>query len=227
LQVCGRFVGKSREEYARGVVNYYDALGYGLSEQLTQLAARWVQAAPDRIEQIRLERRTTGIPLDGSIKPWEIFFELRRPHYQRYQDKVEPIVANVEFLVSLPEDAPVGLVTRTPEDRVRALMARFAIPVSRFGALTCKPQKDVSKAQMYEGTASSLEVELDHCAAVEDTETGAADAKRARGAQGQRMGLIIACPTPMTAVQEFGAADLIVHGGLPRLWALDGAFVQT
>jgi beta-phosphoglucomutase-like phosphatase (HAD superfamily) len=223
LQVCGRFVGKSREEYARGVVAYYDALDYRLSELLAQLAANWRQTAPDRIEEIEKERSKTGVPLDTPVEPWEVFFELRRPYYREHQDRVEPIRSNVQFLNGLPEDVLVGLVTRTPEDRVRALMERFAIPVGRFGTLTCRPQKDVSKCRMYEETAGTLELRLDECAAVEDTETGVADAALAGASQGQRMALVIACPTPMTAVQEFGAADLVVHGGLLKLQALAGA----
>ena len=155
-----------------------------------------------------------------------MLFELRRPYYREYQDNVEPILSNVRFLESLPKDIPVGLVTRTPEDRVRALMQRFALPVSRFGVLTCMPQKDVSKTQMYEITASRLRVRLDQCVAVEDTETGVTDAGRAGASQGQRMALVIACPTPMTAAQDFGAADLVVRGGLLRLQALAGVLGQ-
>jgi hypothetical protein len=102
-------------------------------------------------------------------------------------------------------------------------MERFAISISRFRKLACVPQKDVSKAEMYEDTANSLGMTLDQCAAVEDTETGVADAQRAAGEQGQRMGLIIACPTRMTAVQKFGAADLVVHGGLLTLRVLANA----
>ena len=223
LQACGRYVGKSREEYARGVVAYYDALGYRLSARLAEVRADWTAAAPDRIQQIVLERRKTGVPVNAPVEPWEVLFELRRPYYQRYQDNVEPIVDNVQFLTTLPDNVPVGLVTRTPEDRVRALMERFAIPVSRFRKLACVPQKDVSKARMYEDTASALGISLDQCAAVEDTETGVADARRAGAEQGKRVGLIVACPTPMTAVQEFGAADLIVHGGLRKLRTLAAA----
>jgi beta-phosphoglucomutase-like phosphatase (HAD superfamily) len=220
LQVCGRFVGKSREEYARGVVAYYDDLDYRLSELLTRVAITWAESDPDRLQKIGREREKTGVPPDAPPEPWEVFFELRRPYYLRYQDNVDPISGNVQFLTSLPEDVPVGLVTRTPEDRVRALMNRFAIPVGRFGTLTCVPQKDVSKAQMYERTASHLGIELDRCAAVEDTETGVVDARRAGETRGQRMGVIIACPTPITAVQNFGAADLVVRGGLSTLRAL-------
>jgi beta-phosphoglucomutase-like phosphatase (HAD superfamily) len=220
LQVCGRFVGKSREEYARGVVAYYDELDYRLSQSLTRVAGGWAEATPDRLQQIRREREKTGVPPEAPPEPWEVFFELRRPYYQRYQDNVDPISGNVHFLTSLPEDVAVGLVTRTPEDRVRALMERFAIPVGRFGTLTCVPQKEVSKAQMYERTASHLGIELGRCAAVEDTETGVVDARRAGEAHGQRMAVIIACPTPITAVQDFGAADLVVRGGLSTLAVL-------
>lgn len=223
LQTCGRYVGKSREEYARGLVAHYDALGYRLTARLSEAGADWVKAAPDRMEQIGRERRKTGVPLNAPVEPWEVLFELRRPYYQRYQDNVEQIADNVQFLTTLPEAVPVGLVTRTPEDRVRALMERFAIRVSRFRKLACVPQKDVSKARMYEDTANALGISLDQCAAVEDTETGVADAQRAGAAQGQRMGLIIACPTPMTAVQAFGAADLVVHGGLLTLRVLASA----
>jgi beta-phosphoglucomutase-like phosphatase (HAD superfamily) len=223
LQVCGRFVGKSREEYARGVLATYDALDYRLSEQLARLAAHWTQSDPDRLEQIARERKKTGIPLNAPTEPWEILFEIRRPYYQRYEDKVEPIMANVEFLDGLAKDIPVGLVTRTPEDRVRALMERFGIPAGRFGMMTCIPQKDVSKSRMYEDTARSLGIRLEQCAAVEDTETGVAEARKAGAMQGQRMGLIVACPTQMTAVQGFGAADLVVQGGLLKLRALAGA----
>jgi HAD superfamily hydrolase (TIGR01509 family) len=226
LQACGRFVGKSREEYARGVLATYDALKYRLSEQLTRLAARWAQADPDRLEQIARERRKTGIPLDAPIEPWEVLFEIRRPYYQRFEDNVEPIAANVEFLDGLSKNIPVGLVTRTPEDRVRALMERFAIPTGRFGTLTCVPQKETLKARMYEETARKLGVQLEQCAAVEDTETGVAEARRAGAAQGRRIGLVVACPTPMTAVQAFGAADLVVQGGLLKLRALAGVFEQ-
>jgi beta-phosphoglucomutase-like phosphatase (HAD superfamily) len=226
LQACGHYVGKSRQEYVQGLVGYYDARGLQLSARLSHVAAEWEQIAPDRIQQIAWERRKTGMPFNAPVEPWEVMFELRRPYYERYQNNVEPIAANVEFLVSLSQDAPAGLVTRTPEDRVRALMERFAIPAGRFGVLTCRPEKDVSKAQMYEITASRLGIRLDLCAAVEDTETGVRDAERAGSSQGQRMALIIACPTPMTAVQEFGAADLVVHGGLLKLRALAGALGQ-
>jgi beta-phosphoglucomutase-like phosphatase (HAD superfamily) len=227
LQACGRFVGKSREEYARGVLSWYDALDYHLSTMLSQVAASWLETAPDRLDQIRRERSKTAIPHDAAVEPWEILFELRRPYYAKYQDNVEPITGNVQFMKDLPKNAPVGLVTRTPEDRVRALMERFAIPVSRFGTLTCMPQKHVSKTQMYEHTANILGLPLDQCAAVEDTETGIADARRAGATQGQQMGLIIGSPTPMTAVQEFGEADLVVHGGLLTLRALAGALGQA
>jgi HAD superfamily hydrolase (TIGR01509 family) len=226
LQVCGRFVGKSREEYARGVLAHYDALTYGLTEQLVRLAAIWVQEAPDRVEQIGRERRKTGIPLDAPTEAWEVLFELRRPYYEIYEDNVEPIGASIEFLDGLPKDIPVGLVTRTPEDRVRALMARFAIPAGRFGTLACVAKKDVTKSRMYEDAARRLGVRLEQCAAVEDTETGIAEARKAGSTQGQTVGLVVACPTPMTAVQAFGAADLVVQGGLLKLRALAGVLGQ-
>ncbi len=222
LRICGRYVGKSRQEYAQGVLNYYDALGYGLSERLAELATDWSASAPDRIGQIIRERQKTGIQPDAPVEPWEVLFELRRPYYLRYQENVELIGPNVQFLEALPAETPVGLVTRTPEDRVRALMTRFSIPVGRFRVLTCRPQGDISKAQMYEETASGLGVSLEACAAVEDTETGVTDARRA-GSAGGRIGLVIACPTPMTAVQEFSQADLVVYGGLLTLQALAGA----
>jgi HAD superfamily hydrolase (TIGR01509 family) len=161
------------------------------------------------------------------VELWEVLFELRRPYYREYQDNVEPIMANMQFLGSLPTDVPVGLVTRTPEERVLALMKRFAFPVSRFGKLTCVPQKDVSKAHMYEVTAGALGIRLHECAAVEDTQTGIAEARRAGTALGQRMALVVASPTPMTAVQDFGEADLVVHGGLLKLQALAGTLVQS
>lgn len=224
LRICGRYVGKSRQEYAQGLLDYYDALGYGLSVRLGELATEWSISAPERIEQIVRERRKTGVPLHAPPEPWEVLFELRRPYYLRYQENVEPIAPNVQFLEALPAQVPVGLVTRTPEDRVRALMARFAIPASRFRLLTCRPQGDISKAQMYEETASGLGVRLEKCAAVEDTETGLTDARKAGAASGGCIGLVIACPTPMTAVQEFSQADLVVHGGLLTLRLLAGAF---
>ena len=52
-------------------------------------------------------------------------------------------------------------MTRTPEDRVRRLMAQFDIPVDRFGKLTCVAERSVTKAQMYELTAQALGVPLD------------------------------------------------------------------
>jgi beta-phosphoglucomutase-like phosphatase (HAD superfamily) len=226
LQVCGRYVGKSREEYARGVLAHYDGLGYGLSRRLLELAANWVENAPERIGQIGRERSRTGVALEAFVEPWEVFFELRRPYYLQYQENVEPIEPNLEFLAGLPQGVAVGLVTRTPEDRVRSLMERFAIPIGRFGALACRPEKNVSKAQMYEDAARRLGIPLDDCAAVEDTETGVADAAKAGSTGDARIGLIIACPTPMTESQEFGAADLLVRGGLLRLRALAAALGQ-
>jgi len=223
LQVCGRFVGKSREEYARGVLAHYDALDFRLSELLASLAEGWKVSEPDRLEQIVRERRKTGVPLDAPVEAWEVLFEIRRPFYAEYEDSVEPINANVEFLSRLSKEMPVGLVTRTPGDRVRTLMERFAMPVDRFGAMTCVAQKTVSKSRMYEDTARKLGVKLEECAAVEDTETGITEARKAGSERGECIGLVIASPTPMTAVQDFGAADLVVQGGLLKLRALEGA----
>ena len=113
-------------------------------------------------------------------------------------------------------------MTRTPEDRVRGLMAQFDIPVDRFGKLTCVAERSVTKAQMYELTAQALGVPLEQCAAVEDTDIGVTDARAARAPDGSGMGLVIACPTAMTEVQPFTAADLIVRTGLSALLALMG-----
>jgi len=222
LRVCGRFVGRSREEYLEGLIEHYDLCGYDFNNWLVHVLRGWRQNAPDRIAQIEREQARAGSPAGSPILPRDVLFELRRPWFDKVVQRIEPIESNIRFLKHLPGPIPVGLVTRTPEDRVRGLMAQFEIPVGRFGKLTCVAERSVTKAQMYELTAQSLGVPLEQCAAVEDTDIGVTDARAARAPDGSGMGLVIACPTAMTEVQPFTAADLIVRTGLSALLALMG-----
>jgi beta-phosphoglucomutase-like phosphatase (HAD superfamily) len=220
LRVCGRFVGRSREEYLEGLIEHYDLCGYDFNNWLEKILRGWRQSAPDRIAQIAREQARTGTPAGSPILPRDVLFELRRPWFDKVVQRTEPIESNIRFLKRLPDATPVGLVTRTPEDRVRKLMTRFDIPVARFAKLTCVTERGVTKAQMYELTAQALGVSLEQCAAVEDTDIGVTEARAARAADGSGMGLVIACPTDMTEVQPFTAADLIVRTGLSVLLAL-------
>jgi beta-phosphoglucomutase-like phosphatase (HAD superfamily) len=220
LRVCGRFVGRSREEYLEGLIEYYDLCGYAFKDWLEKILRAWRQNAPDRIAQVEREHARAGTPAGSPILPRDVLFELRRPWFDKVVQRIEPIESNIRFLKHLPASTPVGLVTRTPEDRVRRLMAQFEIPVDRFGKLTCVAERSVTKAQMYELTAQALGVPLEHCAAVEDTDIGVTDARAARAPDGSGMGLVIACPTAMTEVQPFTAADLIVRTGLSALLTL-------
>jgi beta-phosphoglucomutase-like phosphatase (HAD superfamily) len=222
LRVCGRFVGRSREEYLEGLIEHYDLCGYDFNNWLLHVLRGWRQNAPDRIAQIEREQARAGAAAGSPILPRDVLFELRRPWFDKVVQRIEPIESNIIFLKHLPDSTPVGLVTRTPEDRVRRLMAQFAIPVERFGKLTCVAERGVTKAQMYELTAQALGVPLAQCAAIEDTDIGVTDARAARAPDGSGMGLVIACPTAMTEVQPFTAADLIVRTGLSALLALMG-----
>lgn len=222
FRVCGRFVGRSREEYLEGLIEYYDLCGYAFNDWLERVLRGWRQKAPERIAQIEKEQARAGMPPASPILPRDVLFELRRPWFDQVVQRTEPIASNISFLRHLPGSTPIGLVTRTPEDRVRRLMTQFAIPVGRFGKLTCVAERSVAKAQMYERTAAALGVSLARCAAVEDTDIGVTEARAARGADGSGMGLVIACPTAMTEVQPFTAADLIVRTGLSSLLALMG-----
>ena len=188
LRVCGRFVGRSREEYLEGLIEYYDLCGYDFNNWLTQVLRGWRRNAPDRIAQIEKEQARAGLPAGSPILPRDVLFELRRPWFDKVVQRIEPIESNIRFLKQLPEATPVGLVTRTPEDRVRKLMAQFDIPVDRFGKLTCVAEKSVTKAQMYELTAEALGVSLEQCAAVEDTDIGVTEARAARADGRQRDG---------------------------------------
>jgi beta-phosphoglucomutase-like phosphatase (HAD superfamily) len=222
LRACGRFVGRSREEYLEGLIEHYDLCGYSFSDWLERVLRGWQQDAPERLEQIERERARAGTPAAAPILPRDVLFELRRPWFDKVVHRIEPIESNIRYLQHLPAWTPVGLVTRTPEERVRKLMAQFDIPAARFGKLTCVAEKRVTKAQMYELTAQALGVPLERCAAVEDTDVGVTEARAARSSRGGGMGLVIACPTAMTAVQSFAAADLIVRTGLSSLLALMG-----
>ena len=222
LRVCGRFVGRSREEYLEGLIEHYDLCGYDFNNWLMQVLRGWRQNAPDRIAQIEREQARVGAAEGSLILPRDVLFELRRPWFDRVVQRIEPIESNIRFLKQLPDSTPVGLVTRTPEDRVRGLMAQFEIPVDRFGKLTCVAERSVTKAQMYELTAQALGVPLEQCTAVEDTDIGVTEARAARAPDGSGMGLVIACPTAMTEVQPFTAADLIVRTGLSALLTLMG-----
>jgi beta-phosphoglucomutase-like phosphatase (HAD superfamily) len=222
LRICGRFVGRSREEYLEGLIEYYDLCGYAITDWLEKILRGWRQNAPDRIAQIEQERARAGTAAGSPLLPRDVLFELRRPWFDKVVQRIEPLDSNIRFLKRLPGSTPVGLVTRTPEDRVRKLMAQFDIPVDRFGKLACVAERSVTKAQMYELTAQALGVPLAQCAAVEDTDIGVTEAHAARAADGSGMGLVIACPTNMTAVQPFSAADLIVQTGLSALLALMG-----
>jgi beta-phosphoglucomutase-like phosphatase (HAD superfamily) len=222
LRVCGRFVGRSREEYLEGLIEYYDLCGYTFTDWLEKILRGWRKSSPDRIAQVEKEQARAGLPAGSSILPRDVLFELRRPWFDKVVQRIEPIEGNIRFLEHLPASTPFGLVTRTPEDRVRRLMAQFNIPVERFGKLTCVTEKSVTKAQMYEIMAEALGVSLAHCAAVEDTDIGVTEARAARGSDGGGMGLVIACPTAMTEVQPFTAADLIVRTGLSALLTLMG-----
>ena len=222
LRVCGRFVGRSREEYLEGLIEHYDLCGYDFNNWLVHVLRGWRQNAPDRIAQVEREQARAGAAEGSPILPRDVLFEVRRPWFDRVVQRIEPIESNIRFLKQLPDSTPVGLVTRTPEVRVRRLMAQFEIPVDRFGKLTCVAERSVTKAQMYELTAQVLGVPLEQCAAVEDTDIGVTDARAARAPDGSGMGLVIACPTDMTEVQPFSAADLIVRTGLSALLALMG-----
>jgi beta-phosphoglucomutase-like phosphatase (HAD superfamily) len=220
LRICGRFVGRSREEYLEGLIEYYDLCGYALNDWLEKILRGWRQNAPDRIAQVEQEQVRAGTPAGSPILPRDVLFELRRPWFDKVVQRIVPLESNIRFLKLLPDSTPVGLVTRTPEERVRRLMAQFEIPVDRFGKLTCVTERSVTKAQMYELTAQALGVSLAQCAAVEDTDIGVTDARAARAPDGSGMGLVIACPTAMTEVQPFTAADLIVRTGLSALLTL-------
>ena len=222
LRICGRFVGRSREEYLEGLIEYYDLCGYALNDWLEKILRGWRQNAPDRIAQVEREQVRAGTPAGSPILPRDVLFELRRPWFDKVVQRIVPLESNIRFLKLLPDSTPVGLVTRTPEERVRRLMAQFEIPVDRFGKLTCVTERSVTKAQMYELTAQALGVSLAQCAAVEDTDIGVTDARAARAPDGSGMGLVIACPTAMTEVQPFTAADLIVRTGLSALLTLMG-----
>jgi beta-phosphoglucomutase-like phosphatase (HAD superfamily) len=222
LRICGRFVGRSREEYLEGLIEYYDLCGYAFNDWLERVLRGWRQKEPGRIAQIEMEKARAGHQEGTPILPRDVLFELRRPWFDKVVQRIEPIESNIRFLRHLPGSTPVGLVTRTPEDRVRRLMAQFDIPVDRFATLSCVTERSVTKAQMYERTAAALGVSLAQCAAVEDTDIGVTDARAARAPDGSGMGLVIACPTDMTAVQPFTAADLIVLTGLSALIALTG-----
>ena len=68
------------------------------------------------------------MPAGSPILPRDVLFELRRPWFDKVVQRIEPIESNIRFLKHLPDPTPVGLVTRTPEDRVRGLMAQFEHP---------------------------------------------------------------------------------------------------
>ena len=60
LRVCGRFVGRSREEYLEGLIEYYDLCGYDFNDWLVHVLRGWRQNAPDRIAQIEREQARAG-----------------------------------------------------------------------------------------------------------------------------------------------------------------------
>ena len=177
LRICGRFVGRSREEYLEGLIEYYDLCGYAFNDWLEKILRGWRQNAPDRIAQVEREQARAGTPAGSPILPRDVLFELRRPWFDKVVQRIVPLESNIRFLKQLPDSTPVGLVTRTPEDRVRRLMAQFEIPVERFGKLTCVAERNVTKAQMYELTAQALGAPLAQCAAVEDTDIGVTEAR--------------------------------------------------
>lgn len=196
VQVCGRWVGRSREDYADGLVRHYQ-----LADSLNRQREAWVTECGPRIESLKEERRKSGVSDEPPYHPWEVLYELRRPHYEQVKESIEPISANIEFLERLPSNVQAALVTRTKQDDVVDAMRRFNIPVDRFACLVCRPQKDITKAAMYEEAARTMGVLLDACAAVEDTQVGIEEARKARGAVGEGVGVVIASPTKMTWVQ--------------------------
>ena len=60
LRVCGRFVGRSREEYLEGLIEHYDLCGYDFNNWLVHVLRGWRQNAPDRIAQIEREQARAG-----------------------------------------------------------------------------------------------------------------------------------------------------------------------
>ena len=57
LRVCGRFVGRSREEYLEGLIEYYDLCGYDFNNWLVQDAPR---LAAERAGSDRSDRTGAG-----------------------------------------------------------------------------------------------------------------------------------------------------------------------
>ena len=225
LRVCGRFVGRSREEYLEGLIEYYDLCGYTFNDWLEKILHGWRQNTPERIAQIEREQDQGGYA--GRVRPIlprDVLFELRRPWFDKVVQRIEPIESNIRFLKHLPASTPVGLVTRTPEDRVRRLMAQFRDPCrTGSGSSTCVAARGVTRgpADVRAHGASARRSAGTMCGRRGHRHRGH---RCACGSwpDGSGMGLVIACPTAMTEVQPFTAADLIVRTGLSALLTLMG-----
>jgi len=61
LRICGRFVGRSREEYLKGLIEYYDLCGYAFNDWLEKILRAWRQKMPERIAQIEKEQARAGL----------------------------------------------------------------------------------------------------------------------------------------------------------------------
>lgn len=212
VQVCGRWVGRAREEYAGGLVAHYR-----LASVLNQQLDTWTAAASAQLELLREERRKNGLDDRPPFHPYEVLYELRRPYYEQVRESIAPITANIEFRKRLPPEVKTALVTRTHQPEVESAMQRFGIPA--FSCMVCRPQKSVSKADMYQEVAGTLDLSLRECAAIEDTQVGIEAARSARSRDGCGMGVVIACPTGMTWVQF---PDVVLDAESPDRWQAIG-----
>ena len=105
LRVCGRFVGRSREEYLEGLIEYYDLCGYAFNDWLEKILRGWRQNAPERIAQIEREQARAATPAGSPILPRDVLFELRRPWFDKVVQRIEPIESNIRFLQNLPDSS--------------------------------------------------------------------------------------------------------------------------
>ena len=97
LRVCGRFVGRSREEYLEGLIEHYDLCGYDFNNWLLHVLRGWRQNAPDRIAQIEREQARAGAAEGSPILPRDVLFELRRPWFDKVVQRIEPIESNIHL----------------------------------------------------------------------------------------------------------------------------------
>ena len=223
LRVCGRFVGRSREEYLEGLIEHYDLCGYDFNNWLVQVLRGWRQNAPDRIAQIEREQARAGAAEGSPILPRDVLFELRRPWFDKVVQRIEPIESNI----TLPE-ASARLDTRRAGDahagRSRAQAdgaVRHPGGTVREADLRRRKRRDQGADVRTHGTSAWRPAGA-MCSYRGYGHRGHRCARAARAPDGSGMGLVIACPTAMTEVQPFTAADLIVRTGLSALLALMG-----